>query len=120
MANETTKAHFALFEQECRRLQKLFLLDTWELEVRHGTDDDAHRDSELDTYLDGRKLTVALARWLGKKPSNANLRAIARHEMIHAVTQPTSRLCRDRWVTPQQADQASHEVLNRLDKLLPR
>lgn len=119
MNYDTSEKHLRFFEAECRRLQKRWLLTTWSLEVKHGTRDDSKIEASLDTDEEGRVLTVTLATYLSKKPTQAYLKELARHEMVHAVTQPMGVTGERRYVTEGVRVAAAHEVLERLDRLLP-
>ena len=49
-----------------------------------------------------------------------DLMSLARHEMIHALLEPFNYFAHNRIVTQKQLDDANHEVLRRLNPLLPK
>jgi hypothetical protein len=120
MTVKTTKAHLRIFEKECRRLQKLWGLNGWTLFVVH-EQRSAEVAAAMGSIPDNRKLWAYLnTAWPDEqRVTVANLKAAARHEMVHCLMDPLRWLAAERWVTQREYDAASHEVLEHLQRLLP-
>lgn len=119
-----TKRHFAVFKAECERLQKLWNLTGWELRVLHRQLDGdgvlACNDADLAHRVLYVRLTLVLRNSWAKSLPDAEIRDAARHEMVHALTQPLLEAAQSRYTTEDELAAASHEVLRNLDALLPR
>jgi len=119
-----TKKQFVIFRTECERLHNLFRLSGWGMEVVF---EDIGEDAAARCMTDvcQRKLWISLnTKWeqwdQPAPPSDARIRQSARHEMLHALTEPLIQLAQSRFVTKDEVAAACHEVLQRLDPLLPR
>jgi hypothetical protein len=118
------KKQFVVFRTECERLHNLFRLSGWGMEVQF-EDLGEENTASCTTDVCQRKLWISLnrewKRWDGPTPpSDARIRQSARHEMLHALTEPLIQMAASRFVTKDEVDEACHEVLQRLDPLLPR
>jgi hypothetical protein len=114
---KTTKRDFREFCDECRRLQKLWGLSGWRLQLGWEELDD-HRAATCSIDLEQRALYVVLGKQ--KDEQDLGCREWARHEMIHALLAPIGALSYQRFVQRSELYSAEHEVIEQLDRLLPR
>lgn len=118
----TTNADLSVFEKECRRIGKLWGLNSWNLSflIGCGASDDVAA-AAVETDVPQRDATLKLASWFKKKPTQKQIRGWARHEMIHVVMEPLESFASWRYVSHKdEITGAVHETLAVLDKLLPR
>lgn len=117
---KTTNRHFRIFDREVRRLWKLWGITGFELETRLSHEGELPPEAKAGAcpFADQRRIIIVLNRELDDTPDKV-LRGYARHECIHALLQPLGRLACDRFVSNETLDAAEHEVLVRLERLLP-
>ena len=118
-----TKKHLGIFERECRRLQKTWGLNTWTLFVRWGDGKDSTIGALQGSNITNRKLFVYLnpdVEMSGAPITDKVIRDFARHEMLHCVLEPLSTIAASRYISDEERDAAEHEVLESLNRLLPR
>jgi hypothetical protein len=119
MTYPITAKHFRLFKREVLRLWKLWEMSGWELAVEH------HQIGERVFANCGcnpgqRSIRIRLSKTSEVPVTEASLLDSARHEMCHAVVEPLDSIGCCRYVTEDEINAASHEVLRRLMKVLPK
>lgn len=117
----TTAKHFRIFSAECRRLAELWELSGWRIMCRH-TSLAPRVFAQCTANVLQRDIVIDLAvEWPeSREVTDGAVRSEARHEMIHALLNPLGGLMGCRFVSEDEANSAEHEVLRRLDRLLPR
>ncbi len=119
---KTTKRHFAIFRAECRRLEKLWGISGWAIYYQHGHLDGVPSDVLANTrvMLPERAILVSLTAEIQGAPSDDDIRSFARHEMIHVLLEPMQSQFHMGKPKHEQELANCHEVLNRLERVLPR
>jgi hypothetical protein len=122
---KTTAKHFAIFQDEARRLAMLWGLNDMKLYFHHGK-------REARATFVGRDVkrvgTLTLStHWeeygpndpSGGPPTEAEVREAARHEMAHAMLLPVVCLIAE-FATRDEAERAEEALVQRLLRILPR
>jgi hypothetical protein len=120
---ETTAEHFATFREEVTELWGELGITSWDLVVIHGTPQDderyQHAAGGCGFLPDQRRVLISLSRQVSYADI-PRLKLIATHEVAHAFLAPLENAARDRFVTEEQVDSTSHEVVHRLVALFGR
>jgi hypothetical protein len=119
MSYEITAEQYEVFATEVRRLWALWGMSGWELVLEHF-------DLPADVFANcgcnpgQRSIRIRLCKKSPVELTDDMLRESARHEMCHAIVEPLDTMGCCRYVTEDELNQASHEVLRRLIVLLPK
>jgi hypothetical protein len=119
----TTARHFAIFQDEARRLAALWGLNDLKLYFHHGRRDARASFTGRDTKRVGT-LTLS-THWEDVAASDPRepirdeeIRDVARHEMIHALLLPLAALPAT-YCTSDEAERAEEALVQRLMRILP-
>lgn len=112
---KTTKKHFEEYQKWCKHYMAKYGINDWTVYFAH--EDLSNAVAQCRTAIIGRGVTFVLATEPNMEPHELDIRARARHEVIHAMIAPLSNLCgsfcsEDEW---KQADEA---LVCRLTNLL--
>ena len=114
---KTTKEHFNAFQKECRNLQKKWGLSGWELYFLHIKIDNCY--ARLSNDLDGRVVRIDFStEWPEKKITTKEIKAVARHEMIHLVISRVYCLGQKRFLMESEMDESCEEAVRILEKII--
>jgi hypothetical protein len=119
MSYELTAGQYDVFESEVRRLWALWGMSGWELVVeQHDLPTDVFANCGCNPGQ--RSIRIRLCKQSAVEVTTPMLLNSARHEMCHAIVEPLDSIGCCRYVTEDELNQASHEVLRRLMPLLPK
>ena len=109
---------FTIFKKECLRLQKQWGLSGWQVYFKFKPLKDNF--AETDANLESRKATITLSSQLpSDEYRTRNTRETAMHEMLHVLLWRVSALGFARWVTKVELEEAEHELIQQLLKIIP-
>ena len=114
----TTRNHFEIFRAECQRLARLWRISGWSLQYAHRPLKD-ERIAETLVMNPERQILLSLTTRVPYKLSARDIRAAARHEMIHVLLEPLQSVEQLTEGHDAVKSAATHEVLRRLMELLP-
>ena len=118
MTYPITAKHFRLFKREVQRLWTLWEIGGFELVIEHYPLPSAFANCQCNPGQ--RSIRIRLGKESNVPVTEAILLDAARHEMCHALVEPLDSIGCCRYVTEDEMNQASHEVLRRLMRLLPK
>ena len=116
---KTTSAHFRIFERECRKWIKIFGLYDWEVFIQHNK---IESRAEINYNLRNKLATITFS----KEWTNYNhipvqdIRLTAFHEVMELMLARLVVVGRSRWVDESESDEASHDVIRRLEHVVFR
>lgn len=119
MTYPITAKHFRLFKREVQRLWMLWEMSGFELVVEHHAPG-IRAFASCQCNPTQRSIRIRLGKESEVPVTDALLVDTARHEMCHALVEPLDSIGCCRYVTEDEMNQASHEVLRRLMRLLPK
>jgi len=114
------KQHFELFKKYCREYQEKFHLMGWD--VHFEFIELKGKRAETAFNLESSQATIALcADWQDQVMlfNKKNLKLTAKHEMLHLFLGRMGELAQYRYVQRRELDAAEHEIIQKLEKLLP-
>jgi hypothetical protein len=118
MIFKTTKKHFKLFKRECRKWIRTFGLHGWEVYYFHEEDGDNHR-AWASYKAVGRVCSLCLGTtWETIKPTKRHIRLAAFHEVCELLLARLSTEAKYRFASEEVVDEASHEVIRILEKVI--
>lgn len=118
---KTNKRQFKIFEEEAKRLIKLWHMNGWEFTILHQINhDDDGAMSGCDANIIQRTIYLRFYVNPGCNSSDQEIKIAARHEMTHAIMHPLLNFSQDRYVTEDEIFSACHEITHRLMGLLPK
>ena len=118
MIFRTTTKHFKQFKRECRKWIRIFGLYGWEVYYFH-EDDGAGRRAWASYKAIGRICIMCLNRnWKTVKPTKRLVRLAAFHEVCELLLARVNTEAKYRFASEEVVDEASHEVIRVLEKVL--
>lgn len=117
---KTTPKHFEIFKKECDRLLRVWGLDGWNVSYLHKKMGD--RYAETYRRLTSRQATIALNTEWGVEDvrplSEKELNKLAKHEVLHVLLGRLGICAEARYVTETEVEEAEHEVIAHLLKII--
>lgn len=116
---KVTKTHYEYFKKECERWIKRFELNGWAVNFQLCELNDVL--AETAYQYKPMNATIRLnSKWVDEvRPLNhGELSDIAKHEVIHLLLAKLDTLAHSRYVTKDELDQAEHELLQKLIKII--
>ena len=114
---EITSEQFAIFKNECERLVERFGLFGWD--IGYGLKDADDNIAECSGDVQARTANITIAREL--EESDGEYEAIldhARHEVLEVLMLRINSLMLSNHISDEEADEARHEVINILNRIL--
>ncbi len=118
MSNKTTKKDFKLFEKECLYWIDIFGLIDYEVAIDHK---DYLERVRSCCFIDvvGRCSTIALSEdWEDNKITKKEIKRVAFYGALELLIVELFHYSRERFVTRDQIEAASHRIIRVLEKLL--
>ena len=107
--------NFGVFKKECLKWQKKLELNNYDIEIKQGSSNTfmhawckTEADYNADVYFDRT--------W--KSPSLPEIKAAAKHEMVHILLGRLSVNAKSRFISPGEIQEAEEEVVRKLTKLI--
>lgn len=114
--SKTTKAHFELFQEECRKWIDFFGLKDWEVNYEHKADKDNLAGAYIN--LEGKIATFHLAIGWYSKPNDYEVRKCSFHEVCEVLLGRLQILAEKRFTTLSEINESVHDVIRRLENTL--
>jgi len=116
---KTTPKQFELFKKECAHYIEKFHLNGFEFRFFHTDNPDIK--AQIQTHqLSAGVISIYLGKdWKNtEKITDANIKAVAKHEMVHALIAEYANIATSRYVTEPEEYLANEKLTNKLEKLL--
>lgn len=117
MIYKTTKTQWDLFYKECKKWERIFELNGWDIEYLWEKLEDGER-GELDILLKGRIITVSFSTESNTSLSKKDVKDVAKHEMIHCLLARITSLGHKRFLSESEVYEAEEEVVYKLEKII--
>ena len=115
---KTTKRHFKVFCDEARKFMDMFGLAGWEVYFEHKK----YLSNAVAVCVSnqqGRTCTMSLStEWVELKPTDAEVRKAAFHEVCELLLSRLTGFAKDRFVRESQIDEESHNIIRTLERVL--
>lgn len=115
---KTTKKHFDIFKDECKKLQDRFELNNWDIRFVHQLVQGSHASNipQIDAY----NICIYFStEWSGARPLNEfEIRQIAKHELIHVLCARFGEYGHSRFITKNDMVEAEEELTQKLMNLI--
>ena len=115
---KVSKKDFEKFKSECLRLQKAWGLTGWNLTFHFRSLLSEDQAACIDKDLDAYNATLTFS---SEMPDHckSDQKANAKHEMLHLLLARLSEYGKYRYITRGQQDEAEHELIMHLLKIIP-
>ena len=109
---------FEIFKKECLKLQSEWGLLGWELYFKFEPLE--QRISQINASLESRKATLSVSsEFRDEVNENRNPQHSAKHEMLHLLLWRLTSRGDDRFTSKEELEDAEHEVIMQLLKIIP-
>ena len=117
---KTTKKHYEIFKQECRKWIDKLKLDNWEVHYRWQKEENSKASCLAN--LSGYIATLILStEWDDDRQEPINeeeVESCSKHEVIHLLLARLSGNARARYASRDDLDESEEELVRKLEKIL--
>lgn len=108
------KKHFLLFCSECKKYQKSWGVNGWDLSFEFVKLEQGDYAQVVRDYEQHAVIISLNKNWSDKEPTAENLQEIAKHEMLHILMARIWGMAHLRFVSEDELKAAEHEIVNKL------
>lgn len=114
---ETTKEHFKIFKNQCKKWVAIFSLKRWKIYYEHKKLKDSFGKINYD--LNAMNATMTLSTdWDGFEINKKTLSHTAYHEVIHLLIGRLDVCAMSRFTTVTEITEAIHEIIRILENVM--
>jgi len=114
---KTTKKDFELFVKECEYWVNRFKLDDWQIDYFHNKHEPNNCIAKVNTTLTAKSASVTLNSDLADD-INVDIKATAKHEIIHILLGELSELGWSRFTTRDEMRTVEESLTRKLENII--